>query len=90
MTKNTEVPSATGPMENTVYSLSSAKPVMVAPDYLGYGITAGEDHPYIAPDIMARHCVDMFYAAPRRPNSASLQFLHLFRKNPLSNQKIPL
>lgn len=63
MTKNTEVPSAAGPMENTVYSLSSAKPVMVAPDYLGYGITAGEDHPYIAPDIMARHCVDMLYAA---------------------------
>lgn len=49
MTKNSEVPSAAGPMESTIYSLSSSKPVMVAPDYLGYGITADEVHPYVAP-----------------------------------------
>lgn len=65
MTKNSEVPSAAGPMESTIYSLSSSKPVMVAPDYLGYGITADEVHPYVAPDIMARNCYDMLMAAHR-------------------------
>ncbi len=60
MTKNNEVPSGSNPMEASL--ILSNKPILIAPDYLGYGISREEIHPYVAPEIMARNCVDMITA----------------------------
>jgi len=62
MTKNTEVPSLSDPFDALTFTMSGNKPVMIEPDYLGYGLTAALGHPYLAPDIMARNCVDMLIA----------------------------
>lgn len=62
MTKNTEVPSIADPFDALTFTMSGNKPVMIEPDYLGYGLTVDKPHPYLAPDIMARNCVDMLLA----------------------------
>ena len=59
MCKNSEVPSQSDPYDSYTFNLSINKPVMIEPDYLGYGITADREHPYCAPDIMAEESVDM-------------------------------
>ena len=59
MCKNSEVPSQTDPYDGFTFNLSRNKPVMVEPDYLGYGITKDREHPYCAPDIMAEESVDL-------------------------------
>ena len=59
MCKNSEVPSQTDPYDGFTFNLSRNKPVMIEPDYLGYGITKDREHPYCAPDIMAEESVDM-------------------------------
>ena len=59
MCKNSEVPSQTDPYDGFTFNLSRDKPVMIEPDYLGYGITKDREHPYCAPDIMAEESVDM-------------------------------
>lgn len=59
MCKNSEVPSQSDPYDSYAFSLSTNKPVMIEPDYLGYGITKEREHPYCAPDIMAEESVDM-------------------------------
>jgi len=63
MTKNTEVPSLSDPFDALTFTMSGNKPVMIEPDYLGYGITAELGHPYLAPDIMSRNCADMLIAS---------------------------
>lgn len=63
MCKNSEVPSQTSPYDGFTFDLSSNKPVMIEPDYLGYGITNDREHPYCAPAIMAEESVDMLFAA---------------------------
>lgn len=62
MSKSSQYPSASAPVESHSINLGSSKPVMVAPDYLGCGITENYDHPYCAADIMAEECVDMLLA----------------------------
>jgi len=62
MTKNSEVPSQSNPFDALTFTMSGNRPVMIEPDYLGYGLTADKGHPYLAPDIMARNCVDMLIA----------------------------
>lgn len=64
MTIDSDVPSqsAMGPYDALTWDVMGNKPVMFEPDYLGYGITRGQRHPYCAPDIMAEECVDMFWA----------------------------
>ena len=59
MCKNSEVPSQTDPYDGFTFNLSRNEPVMIEPDYLGYGITKDREHPYCAPDIMAEESVDM-------------------------------
>lgn len=59
MCKNTEVPSQTDPYDGFTFNLPRNKPVMIEPDYLGYGISKDREHPYCAPDIMAEESVDM-------------------------------
>ena len=63
MTKSSEWPSVSDPMDAYSFSFSTNKPVMVEPDYYGCGITEQFDHPYLAPDIMAEECVDMLIIA---------------------------
>ena len=60
--KNTEVPSQFDPYDGLTFSISGNKPVMIEPDYLGYGITKDREHPYCAPDIMAEESVDLLLA----------------------------
>lgn len=62
MTKNSDVPSNFDPFDALTFTFGSNKPVMIEPDYLGYGITVDQPHPYLAPDIMSRNCVDMLIA----------------------------
>lgn len=59
---NGEAPSVMGPYSALLSSVMSDMPVWMAPDYLGFGKSLGEDHPYVAPDIMAETCVDMMLA----------------------------
>lgn len=63
VTKNTEWPSTTSPIDAFSFDFSTNKPVMVEPDYYGCGITDMYDSPYLAPDIMAEQCVDMLLIA---------------------------
>ena len=63
MTKNSDVPSLSDPFDALTFTMSGNKPVMIEPDYLGYGITVDMRHPYLAPDIMARNSVDMLVAS---------------------------
>ena len=62
MAKNAQVPSMADPYDALTFTFSSNKPVMIEPDYMGYGISFGHPHPYIEPNIMARNCVDMLLA----------------------------
>lgn len=73
MTKNSEVPSQSDPFDALTFTLSTNKPVMIEPDYLGYGLTGSQPHPYCAPDIMAKTCVDMLPAVYQL-----LEHLHQF------------
>lgn len=59
MCKNSEVPSQSDPYDAYAFNLSTNKPVMIEPDYLGYGISKDREHPYCAPDIMAEESVNM-------------------------------
>lgn len=63
ITKTTEWPSASDPMDGLSFNFSTNKPVMIEPDYYGCGITEQFDHPYCAADIMAEECVDMLVIA---------------------------
>lgn len=62
MCKNSEVPSQSDPYDSFTFNLSTNRPVMIEPDYLGYGITSDREHPYCAPDIMAEESIDMLLA----------------------------
>ena len=58
--RNDECPSITLPLE----CLFAAKGIaVIAPDYLGYGVTSYRVHPYLVADLTARNVVDMFNAA---------------------------
>ena len=63
MCKRSQWPTSSDPIDGYSSKFSSNKPVMVEPDYLGYGITEEWDHPYLAADIMAEECIDMLLAA---------------------------
>ena len=56
---NAEAPSNTFSLEGLLVKLGYA---LIIPDYLGYGITAGEIHPYLVMDITARNVIDMYWA----------------------------
>ena len=56
---NAEAPSNTFSLEGLLVKLGYA---LIIPDYLGYGITAGEIHPYLVMDITARNVIDMYKA----------------------------
>ena len=63
MCKESQWPTSSDPIDSYSFKFSTNKPVMVEPDYLGCGITADRDHPYIAADIIAEESIDMLFAA---------------------------
>lgn len=56
---NGEAPSNCFSLEGVLVKLGYG---LVIPDYLGYGITAKEIHPYLVMDLTARNVVDMYLA----------------------------
>ena len=63
---NAEAPSNCFSLEGVLVPLGYC---IIVPDYLGYGITAGKKHPYLALDLTARNALDMYLAV--RPFLAS-------------------
>lgn len=56
---NAEAPSNCFSLEGVLAPLGYC---LIIPDYLGYGITAGLKHPYLAMDLTARNVLDMYMA----------------------------
>lgn len=56
---NAEAPSNCFSLEGVLVPLGYC---IIVPDYLGYGITANNKHPYLALDLTARNVLDMFLA----------------------------
>lgn len=56
---NTEVPSNCFSLEGVLVKLGYG---LILPDYMGYGITSHEIHPYLVMDITARNVLDMYLA----------------------------
>lgn len=62
MCKRTQWPTSDTPIDAYSNYLSSNRPIMVEPDYLGCGITEHLDHLYCAAEPMAEESVDMLFA----------------------------
>ena len=56
---NAEAPSNCFSLEGVLVKLGYG---LIIPDYMGYGITANEIHPYLVMDVTARNVVDMYQA----------------------------
>ncbi|MBR1877975.1 MAG: hypothetical protein IJ814_03095 [Paludibacteraceae bacterium] len=56
---NAEVPSNCFPLEGVLVKLGYG---LIVPDYMGYGITADQVHPYLVMDETARNVLDMYLA----------------------------
>ena len=56
---NAEVPSNCFPLEGVLVNNGYG---LIVPDYLGYGVTANEIHPYLVMDLTARNVLDMYLA----------------------------
>ena len=56
---NGEVPSHCFPLEGVLIKMGYG---LIAPDYLGYGVTVNEVHPYLVMDLTARNVLDMYHA----------------------------
>ena len=56
---NFEAPSNAFSLEGTLVNLGYG---LIIPDYLGYGITADQLHPYLVMDLTARNVLDMYLA----------------------------
>jgi len=56
---NAEAPSNTFPLEGQLAQLGYA---IVAPDYLGYGVTNNHYHPYLMMELSATNVIDMYRA----------------------------
>lgn len=56
---NSEAPSNCFSLEGILVKLGYG---LIIPDYLGYGITANEVHPYLVMDLTAHNVLDMYHA----------------------------
>ena len=67
---NAEAPSNCFSLEGVLVPLGYC---IIVPDYLGYGITAGKKHPYLALDLTAQNCLDMYLAVKPFLKAAGLE-----------------
>ena len=56
---NTEAPSNCFSLEGMLVRMGYG---LIIPDYMGYGVTANEVHPYLVMNLTAHHVVDMYLA----------------------------
>lgn len=59
---NKEAPSNCFPLEGLLCSMGYA---VICPDYIGYGVTANQIHPYLVMDVTAANVVDMYLAVKK-------------------------
>ena len=67
---NIEAPSNTFPLEGVLVKLGYA---LIVPDYIGYGVTVDEVHPYLVMELTARNVLDMYKAVIPFLKKAGLQ-----------------
>ncbi len=56
---NKEAPSHCFPLEGVLVKLGYG---LIVPDYLGYGVTANQVHPYLVMELTAQNVIDMYLA----------------------------
>ncbi len=67
---NKEAPSNAFPLEGLLCSMGYA---LICPDYIGYGITADQIHPYLVMELTALNVLDMYRAVKRYFEYAGLK-----------------
>ena len=67
---NKEAPSNCFPLEGLLCSMGYA---IICPDYIGYGVTANQIHPYLVMDLTAINVVDMYVAVKKYFDAVKLK-----------------
>lgn len=67
---NKEAPSNCFPLEGLLCSMGYA---VICPDYIGYGITANQIHPYLVMELTAMNVIDMYLAVKSYFDAAGLR-----------------
>ena len=67
---NKEAPSNAFPLEGMLCSMGYA---LVVPDYIGYGVTANMQHPYLVMNLTAMNVVDMYVAVKKYFDAAGIR-----------------
>lgn len=63
ITHNDGCPTGDNPQMEAIQYMISEGALVVCPDYLGFGITAGSTHPYMCTTLTARNILDCYKAA---------------------------
>lgn len=63
--QNSKVPSNSASTDETLIALAGSGFIVAMPDYIGYGASAGEIHPYVHAQGLAASVVDLLRAARR-------------------------
>jgi len=70
---NKEAPSNCFPLEGILCNMGYA---VICPDYIGYGVTADQIHPYLVMDVTAANVVDMYLAVKKYFDAVKLRPKH--------------
>ena len=70
---NKEAPSNCFPLEGILCGLGYA---VICPDYIGYGVTVDQIHPYLVMDVTAANVVDMYVAVKKYFDAVKLRPKH--------------
>lgn len=70
---NKEAPSNCFPLEGILCNLGYA---VICPDYIGYGVTADQIHPYLVMEVTAANVVDMYLAVKKYFEAVKLRPKH--------------
>ena len=70
---NKEAPSNSFPLEGLLCGMGYA---IICPDYIGYGITADQIHPYLVMDLTAINVIDMYLAVKKYFDYVGLKPAH--------------
>lgn len=71
---DTESATGASPLNNVGGYMCAEGALVVCPDYVGYGITADEVHPYLIETLTARNCIDCELAAIKTLREQGLTF----------------